>query len=62
MKHNSNKIKKIFHLEYTQTITYSYFVEAGSKEEAESLFWDGKANLEWKNKDDDLEITECDED
>jgi hypothetical protein len=35
---------------------------AGSKEEAESLFWDGKANLEWKNKDDDLEITECDED
>ena len=59
---DTNKIKKVFQLEHTQTITSCYLVEAVSKEEAESLFWDGKANLEWKNKDDDLEITECDED
>lgn len=59
---DTNKNKRIFRLEYTQTIRSSYVVKAGTKKEAEALFWDGKANLEWKNKDDDLEITECDED
>ena len=57
---DTNKIKKIFQLEYTKTITSLYFVEAGSKEEAESLFWDGKAELVNSNKDDELEITEYD--
>lgn len=59
---DTKTIKKIFNLEYIQTITSCYFVEAGSKEEAEALFRDGKAELKWRDKDDKLEITECNED
>ena len=56
---DTNKAKKSFKLEHTITITSCYFVKAGSKEEAEELFKEGKVELEWKDKDDELEITEC---
>ncbi len=62
MEQSESAVKKTFILEYTKTITSRYFVKAESKEEAESLFWDGEAELEWTDKDDELEITECDED
>ena len=58
---DTNQAKKTFRLEHTTTITSCYFVEAGSKEEAEALFREGKAEMEWQDKDDELEITECDE-
>ncbi|MCR5193124.1 MAG: hypothetical protein K6D59_07460 [Bacteroidales bacterium] len=59
---DTNTAKRTFQIEHTVTTTSYYFVEAGSNEEAESLYREGKAEMEWKDKDEDLEITKRDDD
>lgn len=59
---DTNAGKRTFQIEHTVTTTSYYFVEAGSNEEAESLYREGKAEMEWKDKDEDLEITKRDDD
>lgn len=56
---DTKTVKKIFNLEYTQTIRSSYVVLAGTKEEAETLFRNGKAELIYTDKEDNLDIDVC---
>ena len=56
---DTKTVKKVFTLEYTQTIRSSYVVMAGTKKEAEALFRDGKAELIYTDKEDNLDIDVC---
>ena len=56
---DTKTVKKVFTLEYTQTIRSSYVVMAGTKKEAEALFRNGKAELIYTDKEDNLDIDVC---
>ena len=56
---DTKPLKKAFSLEYTQTIRSSYVVTAETKKEAEALFRNGKAELIYTDKEENLDIDLC---
>jgi hypothetical protein len=56
---DTKPVKKAFTLKYTQTIRSSYVVTAETKKEAEALFRNGKAELIYTDKEENLDIDLC---
>ena len=59
---NRNTAKRTFQIEHAVTTTSFYSVEAVSREEAESLFMQGKVKKEWEDKNENLDISKIEED
>ena len=59
---NRNTAKRTFQIEHAVTTTSFYSVEAVSREEAESLFMQGKVKKEWEDKNENLDISKIGED
>lgn len=59
---NRNTAKRTFQIEHAVTTTSFYSVEAVSREEAESLFMQGKVKKEWEDKNENLDISKIKED
>ncbi len=59
---DTNTAKRTFQIEHAVTTTSFYSVEAVSREEAESLFMQGKVKKEWEDKNENLDISKMEED
>lgn len=59
---DTNTAKRTFQIEHAVTTTSFYSVEAVSREEAESLFMEGKVKKEWEDKNENLDISKMEED
>ena len=59
---DTNTAKRTFQIEHAVTTTSFYSVEAVSREEAESLFMQGKVKKEWEDKNENLDISKIGED
>lgn len=62
LRKDTNTAKRTFQIEHAVTTTSFYSVEAVSREEAESLFMQGKVKKEWEDKNENLDISKMEED
>lgn len=59
---DTNTAKRTFQIEHAVTTTSFYSVEAVSREEAESLFMQGKVKKEWEDKNENLDNSKMEKD